>query len=169
VALVARDGTILRDATAAPAIWRDPDDDRDPNTARGRAPAVVRGWRRTWTIDRMHATDATHVTSRHVNAATRFLDDHELREGVRPGRRTVERVDHTGDGEPIINRAILAGIRVERAREAVGPAAYALLFRIVILNYPVARLTTWLSCNAHAATGRVHAALDRLVEHYDSR
>ena len=155
---------LIRSSIASEVERIDPEDLRPNNRDGARK---IMGWKRTWVIDRMHVKSPSNVTQKHVDAATRLLTDHEMRGGARPPL-PVDRVNGTGDGEKILTRAVMAGIRVERAKLALGDTAYSFLFRTVVLNWTLDDLAAWLRLNPSVATGRVQAALERLREHYQS-
>lgn len=165
--IVAWDGSILRDAMAEPDEWRDPADNRDAQQARGRQPATVRGWRRTWCVRRLHRAAPGQITERHVDAAARFVSDVELRCGASPGARIAERIDAGGSDMPIVTRAVHAGIRLDRARDEIGHNNFWLVTWVAVDNMPISTVTERLHVRNETALARVYAALTALLDHYD--
>lgn len=145
--------------------WRDPE---DPNERfRKKSVRTISGWKRTWVIDRLRKSSPSEITEQHVRAATRFLDDHEIRAGAHRGSRLFERVDGETQGDTrIINGHVAAGVRIDETKAALGQEAFGILFRIVVLNWTVATLAVKAGTSPDRAFGRVRAALERLREHY---
>ena len=158
-------GQIIREPIVTSTDWRDPD---DPGARfRRKGARTISGWKRTWVIDRLRKSSPSEISEQHVRAATRFLDDHEIRNGARCGPRMIERVDGEPGGDSrIVNGQVVAGIRIDSARAAIGEEGYAILFRLIVLNWPVAKVAERLSTSADRAFGRARAGLERLREHY---
>jgi len=167
------DGIIIRESKVTRAEWRDPDDPlahiRRSETPGGRGGAkTVHGYKRTWTIDLLHKTTPGDVTKKHVWAASRWLNDYELSMGCTPGARIRERVD--GETESTLgsmDMRLRAADRFNEASDAVGRSGVMVLKLVIIDNMSLARVASVLGTSSHKASGRVCAALDRLVEHYN--
>jgi hypothetical protein len=162
VAVIGIGGLIIRDAIVEPVEWKDPDDAAARFKKTGAR--TIRGWKRVWTIDVLHRKPNSEVSEAHVKAATRLVDDHQRREGVVSGGRASGSDTDMGP----IDVRVAAGIRYEAAMEFVGVSGASILFRVVILNWTLAKLAERIGSTSDRTLGRLMAVLDRLVEHYDS-
>lgn len=152
-------GAVIRE----PTVTRDdrPDLD-DPNaTIRRKAVRRVQGWRRVWTIDSLHRICPSEITEHHVAAASRFVDDHQRREGA-----IVSRGNGGSDMGPEDVR-VAAAINCEAARAAIGTSAYWYVFRACVLNWTVTDLALKADTRRDKVHGHLAAGLERLREHYD--
>lgn len=140
--------------------WADPED----MGRFGKRARRIEGYRRVWTIDSLHRINPREITAEHVKAASRLLTDHELGEGARIGSAP-ERVDHSGAPDFPASQ-IDALTRLRHAADALGPAGWRIVTRVVCHNFTLAALAQWLPSTSDQARGRLIAGLDRLVEHY---
>lgn len=163
--ILSKAGVVLREPTVSSTEWRDPD---DPNARyRKKSVRTINGWKRTWSIDRLRKSSPSEITAKHVHAASRFLDDHEIRAGAHRGSRLFERVDGETQGDArIINGHVAAGIRIDETKAALGQEAYGILFRLIVVNWTMATIAEKAKTSPDRAFGRVRAALERLREHY---
>lgn len=159
--IIAVGGLVIRDAIVERVEWKDPDDESARFKKTGAR--TIRGWKRVWTIDVLHNKPNPKVTEAHVKAATRMVDDHQRREGVVSGGRATGSDTDMGP----IDVRVAAAIRYEEAIEFVGASGAAILIRAVVLNWTLAKLAERSGETSDTALGRLLAALDRLVEHYD--
>jgi DNA-directed RNA polymerase specialized sigma24 family protein len=165
-------GVVLRDSLVTRTEWRDPDDAqahlRRADRPGGRDGAkMIRGYKRTWTIDRLHVTCPSDVTEKHVKAATRWLNDFEKSQGYASGGKIRERVD--GESEPAVDALHMRFQAADRFRDAIlalGETATQVLLMAVIDNRPLEYIAGIMGINSQKTSGRVCAALDRLLEHY---
>lgn len=155
-------GEIIRDPRVERAEWRDPTD-LDPHRRHAR---LICGFRRVDVLRNLHARGGL-VTPQHLVAAERLTADYEisiagasLRDPSQPAIRST--AGGPGDAQ------LAAATRYREAVEAVGPAAYAVLTPVVLDNWTVRELAARRGVGQQVALGLLVAALDRLVEWYDS-
>jgi hypothetical protein len=160
------DGTILREATAEPASWRDPAD-TSPNR---RNPKRIDGYRAADALITLKKRGG-QITQLHLRAASKLRSSHELGElGARPGYERPEiGCVHFGptDGPQTIRLDALRSYR--EAREAVPRSQWPILEHVVIKNGSVSSYGVEHRMRKDLATGYLIAALDCLVDHYGLR
>ncbi len=143
--------------------WKDPTD--MSARARSHGAREIKGWRRVWTIAKLHTTCPNEITEQFVKAAERLLADYEFGvEGASNGR-TYDRIDGASSGG--MNEAQLDAVR--RFREALaslreGEAEVAVL--VIVENWSVSQLAERLHLHRDRAHGRLYGALNGLKEHY---
>lgn len=169
-AVVAADGAVLREPTAERAAWREPD---DTNRFRRTAP-LVQGWRRHSVLDRLYRVSCSRsglLRREHVRAGDRYaLDAEEAGGGAATLRYQADVVRVApGPREGGNPRAASAQRRLAEARAVLGESATTVLDLVVVGNVDVKAVAGRLECPEKVAMGRLVAALDRLVEHYDRR
>lgn len=150
---------------AETAEWVDPTDD----DVRRREAKKIRGFRRTWVIDTMHARAPRDVTSDHVKAARGLLRDYEIGLcGASSGAAAMDRVDGGSSNDGITQAAIDAAKKYREAVTVLGASACAVLLPVVISNWSIQELATSIGRTGTEGrlAGRLFAALDRLHEHY---
>jgi len=144
--------TVLREAIAERANWRDPDD-MDVHT---RAPKVVTAFRRVDQLARL--LDSGAITREHHDAAKRFLR-RRGGGGARPGRDLAAIcVDATPNGPGEVQ--LLAIRRYREAVQCLGQRGSAILSMVVLENCNVSEIPSlcfgvqvWLSA-VSGAPGR---------------
>ena len=151
-------GELVREATAVREERPDPDS----------AVRTVRGWRAASPLDHIRSPS---VTRDHRRAAARFA-------------ATVEAIEAAGYGHtarlptgapPGLSAAVagpaesaLVAVRDYRgACQAIGLIGTALVTAVAVDGYSASRLARITSGSDKVVLGRLLAALDRLVEHYD--
>lgn len=159
--VLAADGTVLRDALAAKAEWRDPEDDNPL----ARAPKRISGYRRVWTIDVLARERPREMTAQLVRAANRLLSDYEIGVEGASTRVAAGRID--GSDTTGLSDARMQALRAYReATAAIGLAAYPVMMGIVIRNLSLAEAARRTGTNPQVLSGRLLAGLERLAEHY---
>lgn len=160
------DGAVLRPARVEQGEWTDPDDtqalERGPD-GRRRA-RKVKGFRVIDPIRNLHAHNPGEITERHVRAADRLRDDHEIGEGIRNGRSAAHVSGGSGAGPT--DAMLDAAQRYRGAVQAVPPSLWGCLAPLVFHGWTVARLAEARGTSAVRLTGYVQAALDALCDHY---
>lgn len=136
---------------------------RDMDNIQVRGAKVIIGWRRTWTIDRLHTSSPNEITHRHVKAASRLLDDYQASQGALTGGRPPSGSDIRLD--PVEVR-IIAAKKYEDAMEAIGLEDARLVYHVVIQNQTMSWVQTNLAMDRHAALGHLSSGLTRLRDHY---
>jgi hypothetical protein len=161
-----RDGTILREATAEPASWRDPAD-TSPNR---RNPKQIEGYRAADALVTLKKRGG-QITQLHMRAANRLRSSHELGElGIRPGYERPEVGSaHFGptDGPNVMRLDALQSYR--EAKAAVPRSQWPILEHVVIKNGSVSSYGAEHRMRRDQAVGYLIAALDCLVDHYGLR
>lgn len=157
---------IVRDPTVAPTDWPDPED-RQAHLRRTGA-RHIRGFKRVWQIDTLHASSPRELTWRHVRAATRLLDTYQRSLGAMSGRDMDRQVVDNGraDMGPEDNR-IVAAREYEEAMEAMGLEGALIVFHVAIMNRSLRDMETEWGMLRHKLHGRLCASLSRLLDHYE--
>lgn len=158
--------------------WDDPTDTGRRNSTNVR---LVHGFRRADPLITLHRRSPHEVTERHLRAAERLRDDHEIGEGVRGVGRGA------GGGVGPTDAQLDGLTRYREAVAAVGQSQCAILLPVVLAGWTVKR---WVESKGPAtdsnsrvlydrrgqplpamteqkAAGYLIAALDRLHEHYN--
>ena len=160
------DGTILREATAEPASWRDPAE-TSPNR---RNPKQIDGYRTADALNTLKRRGG-QITQLHLRAANRLRSSHELGElGVRPGYERPEvgsAYFGPTDGPHVMRLDALRSYR--EARDSVPRSQWPILEHVVIKNGSVSSYGAEHRMRRDQAVGYLIAALDCLVDHYGLR
>jgi Domain of unknown function (DUF6456) len=135
---------------------------RDPEDTTIRGAKIVHGWRRTWTIDRLHASSPELITSKHVRAASRLVDDFQASQGISMGGRAPTEGARL---DPVEVR-IAASRRYESAMMAVGLEGAYLVFHAAIEGQTMEWISERLGINRAVLLGLLSASLTRLRDHY---
>lgn len=166
-AIVTNDGVVIREAMVEQIEWPDPTD-MSARLRRATVPGArveakkVTGYKRVWTIDTLHRSSPAEITDDLVKAATRFVDDHQRREGALVGGWA----SSSGDLDPVDVR-VAAGIRYDEAAAAMGLHGSYVVYHVAILNWTITALALHLGINRDRSFGHLQSALERLREHYD--
>ena len=164
--IIDHDGTILREATAEQASWRDPAD-TSPNR---RNPKQIDGYRATDALVTLKKRGG-QITQLHLRAANRLRSSHELGElGARPGYERPEVGSaYFGpmDGPHVMRLDALQSYR--EAKQAVPRSQWPILEHVVIRNGSVSSYGAEHRMRRDQAVGYLIAALDCLVDHYGLR
>lgn len=150
-------GTVLRDPLIQPHLRPDMDN------IQTRGAKIISGWRRTWTIDRLHTSSPNEITGRHVHAARRLTDDYEASQGAITGGRPPSGSDIRLD--PVEVR-IIATKKYEAAMEAIGLEDAYIVYSVVIRNQSMRWIEARMTIDRNVAMGRFISGLTRLRDHY---
>ncbi len=143
------------------ASWPDPD---DTNPLRREA-RKIDGMRAYDVISAIHAQNPKTWTAHHVEAAVRLRRDYEV--GIQGassagGRGMVEA--RSPDGRMVARIDTATAYR--EAMDALGRSAAWDVRRLVLDNWTLAEIAARDNVGASRVSGRVEAAMTRLVEHY---
>lgn len=147
--------------TVTRASWPDPD---DTNPLRREA-RQIDGFRTFDALAALHARDAKAWTAHHVEAAIRLRRDYEvgvLGASSAGGRGMTEA--RSPDGKMVARVDTATAYR--EAMDALGRSAAWDVRRLVLENWTLAEIADRDNVGATRVSGRVEAALTRLVEHY---
>jgi hypothetical protein len=160
--VISHNGVVLREALVEPAAWKDPDDTAGHIKRDGAR--LVHGFQAAWQITKLQRTSPRDITEQHVAAAHRFLNDWDLSNGAAASCLR----EATGGSDGVGAAALNACTAVRLAREAVGATAAELMIAVVVHNRAIGAYATARRDNPSRVLGRFAAAMDRLVEHYDT-
>lgn len=153
----------ITDIPGGPVMRSKWDDPADTNPLR-REPRQIDGFRRFDALLAMHKQSPETWTEAHVEAAERFRRDYEI--GI------IGASQHGDGGTAARSTDGHMVARVDDAtayREAMDMLGYTMgwtIRRLVLENWTLSDLATHYGTTRHRVSGRVEAALTRLVEHY---
>lgn len=155
------DGTTEIVPSVVRAAWTDPDD-KNPLRREARE---VDGFRTFDAMAAMHKQNPATWTEAHVIAADRFRRDYEI---------GIEGASQNGAGGTAAwstDGRMVARVDTATAyREAMDALGYSMgwmVRRLVLQNWTLTDLAAHYGTTRNRVSGRVEAALTRLVEHYD--
>jgi len=142
------------------SCWQDPDD----TSPLRREPRQIDGFRRFDALLAMHKQSPETWTAAHVEAGARFRRDYEV---------GIEGAAQNGGGGTAAwspdGRMISRLDAATSYREAMDMLGYTMgwtIRRLILENWTLSDLATHYGATRHRVSGRVEAALTRLVEHY---
>lgn len=154
----------ITDIPGGPVMRSKWDDPADTSPLR-REPRQIDGFRRFDALLAMHKQSPETWTKAHVEAADRFRRDYEI--GI------IGASQHGAGGTAAWSSDGRMVARVDDAtayREAMDALGYTMgwtIRRLVLENWTLSDLATHYGTTRNRVSGRVEAALTRLVEHYD--